>query len=242
MQSSPTPPKRWPAGSPPVQAVVQRQAEGDKPMEHTWISPTRPWVTESAEHHDQLAAIIQARRGRAIKVSFAVLLALTLRPIVAHGGSPPAALLGKSVIVAWREIGQFGHGTFTNNRSLSIYISNAGRVFSRMSNRGHGGYFWSSDQVAGEAHSGPGQARVSSFSGQSLTVFAPTVSGGVRRIVADFDTGFGSCNSKVTFAKETGHATAIGYDSVNKRYVEILSISVGSATCSVKNGNVFEGQ
>ena len=174
----------------------------------------------------------------------ATLLACIFVPIAAQAASPPAALLGKSVILTWSEVRQQRNVGDQNFRSvnashnLSMYISVAGRVFSRQTIRTGAGS-GSADQISGA----PATHVVPSFAGQTMTVFHPFRSGGMRRQVIVFDAGFANCNATIGFAKEVGRATAITTSVIDKQHlVEMQSISVSNARCSVQSGNVFGGE
>jgi hypothetical protein len=132
-------------------------------------------------------------------------LGVLILPALAGAGPAPPALYGKSVVVAWseariqRDVGQPNFHQVNASHNLSIYVSGTGRVFNRLTNSTRAGT-GSTEQLAGEK----GSNRVLSFSGRSMTVFAPFQSGGMRHIVVDFDAGFGSCGAKITYAKPPG--------------------------------------
>ena len=174
------------------------------------------------------------------------LITVIVAPTAGNAGSvPPAALIGKSVMVSWDEarlqrvVGEANFRSVSAVHNLSIYISSAGRVFSRQTitigSRSGSGY-----QVAGEGR--PQAARVPSFSGQTMTFYAPMQSGGIRRQIIVFDASFTSCTLTASFAKEPGKAAGITGSIINpQNLVEIQSIIVSNAKCSVQNGNVFGG-
>ncbi len=158
----------------------------------------------------------------------------------------PAALYGKSVVVSWSETSQQRYVGEANFRSVlrsvstSIYISSIGRVFSRQTNATRTGS-GSTEQVAGLGGNGGRQSRVPAFSGQAMTMFGP-VQGGVRRVSVTFDAGFGSCTADVGFAKEVGRASFNSISPITNRPLEIVSVTPGAASCSVRDGNVFAGE
>jgi len=74
-----------------------------------------------------------------------------------------------------------------------------------------------------------------------MTFFAPMQSAGIRRQIIEFHGNFTSCIATISFAKEPGGPTAITRSIIDKRMVEIQSITASNANCSVQNGNVFGG-
>ncbi len=177
---------------------------------------------------------------------------LALLPVVGSAAiadpasAAPTSLYGKSVVLTWSEVSQqrfVGEGSFhtvSRNVNLSVYVSSAGRVFIRQTNSTRLGS-GSGEQIAGQRNTGPMQPCVPVFSGQSMTIFAPMQTGGVRRISVEFGAGFGDCSASSAYGKEAGHATSRAYSPITKSYVEIASVSVGNVSCSVQNGNVFGG-
>jgi hypothetical protein len=171
-------------------------------------------------------------------------LALLLVVVPGHAlaASAPNQLRGKSVTVAWSEnrmqrvVGEAEFRSVTVQHQYQVYVSSAGRVFSRMTNTNRRGRSGSRDEVGGE-----GDNRwVPSFSGQSMTVLMGGRGGGARRVAVSFDAGFGSCSADVVRAKEVGaetmRATSI---IIPGRQVEIKSVTTSSASCGVQAGNVF---
>src|SRR6478609_10208695 len=125
---------------------------------------------------------------------FACVVGLVCAPTAAGAASAPAGLQGKSVVVSWTEtrvqrfVGEGEFRTVNGAITLSVYVSSAGRVFSRLAfetRRGAG----QSDQLAGA-----GARRVPSFSGNTMTVIHPLTSGGVRRMHVTFDGAFSTCS------------------------------------------------
>jgi hypothetical protein len=96
-----------------------------------------------------------------------------------------------------------------------------------------------SEEVAGQG----GSRRVPSFSGQTLTLLMPLVTGAIRRFVVEFDATFNSCSAKVGFAKEVGHPTAFKHSIISSnKLVEVASELDEGVICSVQSGNLFGGQ
>jgi hypothetical protein len=184
-------------------------------------------------------------RLKQILAALTILWSAVVASNPARAGSPPAGLLGRSVIVTWNETNQVRHVGDSDFRtthprvSLSVYISSAGRVFSRLtaSKRSASG---SKEEIAGEA----GAVGVPTFGDRSLTIVRPGAFGALR-IGIEFDAGFGSCSADVVYGKEPGHATAFKHSIIHqsdKRPVEVVSESAGDVSCSVQNGNVFGSQ
>jgi hypothetical protein len=179
------------------------------------------------------------------RISIVAIAWVVIASAAEAAAAPPAALYGKSVIISWsemrqqRNVGEAAFRSVAANHSMSIYVSSAGHVFSRFAaqtRRGSG----SSEQVAGEG--GHPEARVPSFGGRSMTLFVPFRSGGIRRIIVDFDAAFVACSTRVAYARELGQATSIGYSTITKNFVEFQTIEVGAPSCSVQSANVFGGQ
>jgi hypothetical protein len=174
--------------------------------------------------------------------------------LIALGGSTPAALaappsqlLGNSIIVSWSNTRQQRdekpEGGWTEfhrvqgNHKLMIYVSTAGRTFSRQVNT-VAGRSGAMDQV-GNSGSAAYPVRSASFSSQSMTVVGVT-SGGARRIQIAFGPGFTSCTAQVMSGFEGGK-TSIMLSPITKRKVETRSTEEGAASCTIQSGNVLGG-
>jgi hypothetical protein len=173
--------------------------------------------------------------GKALK---AALVAVLVSAAANTAGAAPAGLLGKSVVVSWSEtrvqrfVGEANWRSVNASHELSVYISSAGRVFSKFSattRRGTG---------ANEQVSGAGGNRVPSFSGNSMTI-VQAQQGTARRIAVEFDGGFSSCTASVIRGKESGAGSGYAKSVITGQRIEIQSASAGSASCSVRAGNVF---
>lgn len=155
--------------------------------------------------------------------------------------APPKQLLGRSVTVSWtetrsqRNAGETEFRSVNANHTLMVYVSSAGRVFSRQVNSTQGG----SGQInqVGAAREGSYAVATPSFSGQAMTIVR-VGQGGARRVAVAFDAGFSSCSATAGTGFEAGK-TYTSYSPITKRNVEIRSSSVGSVSCSVRDGNVF---
>jgi len=153
--------------------------------------------------------------------------------------APPNELYGKSVSIAWTEtreqrpVGEENWRQVGGNQTFNLYVSEAGRVFNKVSYATRGGSAEREGEIAGSGK------RSINFNGRSLLALMPWGSGGATRITADFDAGFGSCSAQVTRAKESAGATTRVYSGIIKRVNEIRSVQVGGASCSIRSGNVF---
>ncbi|MBI5320493.1 hypothetical protein [Bradyrhizobium sp.] len=152
--------------------------------------------------------------------------------------APPSQLMGKSVVVNWsetrsqRHVGETEWRSVNATHSLSVYISTAGRAFTRQVNSTRSGS-GTLDRVAGEGNVH------TSFDGQSMTVIREN-RGGARRIVVRFDGGFAGCTASAGTGFESGKSS-ISMSPITKKLVEIRSVSVGGVSCSVQAGNVLGG-
>ena len=138
----------------------------------------------------------------------------------------PSQLYGKSVIVSWQEDRQQTTAMDAQTRSitasaeLSVYISDAGRPFSRVSmavtnmrGRTRSG---NHDAVQGD-----GSARSFGFHGNTMSASMPRGNAGAMQVLVTFDSGFQSCSAHVM----SGKAGGAGYTRVK--------------SSRVQNGNVF---
>jgi hypothetical protein len=185
-------------------------------------------------------------QGHSRRRGFALIGAVLLIPVRAWA-APPLALYGKSVVVSWKEsrvqrrLSQADFYSLTVTKKMSIYISSAGRIFSRQTStnfRGSG----STEQIAGERGNGRNMDLIPTFTGNSMVLFGGPSQGAVRRISLTFDSGFTSCSANVVFGKQSGRMTFRAYSPIVNEYIEIASASASDATCSIRSGNVFAGE
>jgi hypothetical protein len=161
----------------------------------------------------------------------------------AHAAGAPEALKGKSVILTWTEtrqqrvVGEPNFYSINGNDSTSIYVSTAGRVFSRRTNstRRGSGTVEQAPGVSGGAY--PKGAAL--FSGQTMTLIGET-KGGAYRTLIEFDASFTSCRARRALAFQSGK-TSIALSPIIHKYVEVKSVTVNGMSCSVKDGNVLAG-
>lgn len=164
---------------------------------------------------------------------------------VAHAGSAPKELYGKSITVVWSETvtqrwldsDRQEHNTGAS-RTMNIYISTTGRPFVRLMNVGFGfnPNRGSSGWRPSLSESAPGEAvakdRVD-FEGRSIVVYRQFRSG-ARRIGIDLDDT--TCKAAVVNGREGGKN--IEWSTGHGR-AEVSSVQIGSVSCSIREGNVF---
>jgi hypothetical protein len=161
----------------------------------------------------------------------------------ANAASAPDALKGKSVVLTWtetrqqRNVGEPSFYSVNASRSLSIYVSTAGRVFSRATSSTRSGS-GTIEQAPGEG-GGAYPTRTALFGGQTMTLIGET-KGGARRTLIEFDASFASCSARVALAFQSGK-TSVSLSLITKKYVEIKSVTMSGTSCSVKSGNVLAG-
>ena len=167
-----------------------------------------------------------------------------------HGAiAAPKQLYGKSIVITWAEERVQKLPSSTNldytpvHGELSIYISDIGRVFHRltMTVMGRGSVrSGSSDQGGGTASDR--RARDITIQGRSLVATIQQI-GGARRIVANFNDGFTGCSARVIHGKEAGASKIVIRDLINPgRAIEIYSSRATNEACSIKATNVFGAQ
>ena len=158
----------------------------------------------------------------------------------------PRQVLGKSMVVAWRETrmqrleGSQNFYAQADDLELIIYVSTKGRVFSRLSHNlfiGHGSR--SIDEVAGAA-----TERSVGFENGSLHITEPFTAGAVRRITVNADPGADACTARAVFGKQPGSEEAKYRSPITGQFIYFKSdtVSEGAATCSLREGNLFEGR
>jgi hypothetical protein len=179
-------------------------------------------------------------------------------PGIADAATFPAPLLGKSVTVNWTEIRQVKFedngeiGLRSRGASLQVYISTAGRAFTKESVRtvrsgsqsgtARGGTSFQEERAPGDPASSLGRSNdVVHMEGGALAVDR-NMREGARRIAVTFDAGYTSCNARVILGREGGTGALRGRNPVNGRSFEIVSVNIATPSCSVASGNVFGGE
>lgn len=161
----------------------------------------------------------------------------------AHAAGLPEGLRGKSIVLAWTEsrqqrvVGQPNFYTINGGVNLSLYVSTAGRIFSRrtVSTRAGSG---SIERAPSEGGGGL-PARGALFRDQTLTLITEA-KGGAYRTTIEFDASFASCRAGVTLAFQSGK-TSIALSPIIHKYVEVKSMTPSGISCSVRAGNVLAG-
>jgi hypothetical protein len=175
-----------------------------------------------------------------MKLTRSILLLATLPTNQIHAAGAPDALRGKSVILSWsetrqqRHVGEPSFYPYNASVSLTVYVSTAGRVFSRRTTSTRAGAGTIERAPGGSA--GQGKAL---FGGQTMTLIGVTM-GGAYRTSVDFDASFTSCSGRVVLAFQSGR-TSITLSPISKRYLEIKSTTVSGMSCSIRAGNVLAG-
>lgn len=157
---------------------------------------------------------------------------------MALASAAPKQLYDKSVTLSWsesstnRRLSDGGMANPVGNFEIIAYVSSAGRIFRRRSFVA-GRYAKSGDR--GPDDKGTGSA---TFEGNSLVLQG--VNGAVaRRLVASFDSAYSSCTLSVTVGKAGASPKWTGFDGAQ---YELLTVSVGTSSCSIRDGNAFGGQ
>ena len=174
--------------------------------------------------------------------SIAAIAALAMAPSVAIAA--PSQLYGKSVIVSWSENRvqttdrDAQSASVTGQGQLSVYISEKGRPFSRISmsvtNQRGRTRSGDSDSVQGE-----GSARSFSFSGNTMSASMPRGNAGAMQISVTFDSGFQSCSARVITGKTGGAQSTRVTSIITGRQYDVYSVKTGGESCRVQSGNVF---
>jgi hypothetical protein len=168
---------------------------------------------------------------------------LVLAATASGASAAPAQLYGKSVTVSWTEnrmqttdVSSVPTPKVASGQ-LSVYVSDKGRAFSRVSmsvERRGGARSGSRDSVQGEA-----SARSIGFSGNSMTVMAPRGDAGALRIAVTFDAGFSGCSARVISGKTGGAGFTHVHSMVTGRTYDFYSVQTSGESCSIQSGNVF---
>ena len=159
----------------------------------------------------------------------------------------PSQLLGTTVVLGWNEYrvqrcddGEVKRGHTSSQ--LLVYVSQQGRLFTRLSRRGARGGSNSNDldPEGGNQRSGVGAASNlnASFEGNSLVV-QNAMRSGARRIQATFAAGFSGCSLQVRFGKEGG--ADIRHRTMDGKMCNIISTDVSGNACSVRKANLLGG-
>jgi hypothetical protein len=165
-----------------------------------------------------------------------LLLSAAMGVSTAASAAAPTALLNKSVVITWTESitekGEDGRVmTHPANRERIAYISSTGRIFLRATNNLPGG------QGVYENAPGASPAGSLAFQGSNTMVGTSVFSGFARRLTVNFGSGYSSCSASVVYGKSGGSRTWKSPDG--KRTYEAIAISVGTTSCSIRDGNAL---
>lgn len=161
--------------------------------------------------------------------------------LIAHASplhAAPAGMLNKTITVSFEvsiparsAAGQ----TLTARRSVQkqMYVSSAGRVFSRTARQ--------AGRAAETKEVAPGGADGAPRIEGSTIVGTLALGSGASRLVVSFDGAFSSCTARVLTGGQSGRAfTWKGIDG--NVYTSTGSASASSPSCSVQPGNAFAGR
>jgi hypothetical protein len=164
-------------------------------------------------------------------------------PAVAVAAAAPAQLLNKTIVISWsRDVTEKrGDGTIINihrNDTRQIYVSTAGRLFIRRTAQIRQ-LQRTKDVEPGTTTTPEGQVDMR-FQGNRL-VLTRTHYSGATQLTIDFDPGFTTCTMKVVSGKEAAGAPIV-WRGMNGRPFEVISNTVTSSSCEIRDGNLFAGQ
>lgn len=159
----------------------------------------------------------------------------------------PRQMFGKTVAISWNEYrvqrcddGQLKRGHTSS--SLLVYVSDSGRLFTRLSRRGARGGANSNDldPEGGNQRAGTGSASNlnASFEGSVLAV-QNSMQSGARRIQATFNGGFTGCSAQVRFGREGG--AELRHRTMDGKMCNIVSTDVSGSACAIRAGNLVGG-
>jgi hypothetical protein len=159
----------------------------------------------------------------------------------------PQSFYGKTLRVTWNEARSQrvrGEGEFKSVSvplSFTVYISSKGQIFKRLtsttSHSGRGGQQQSGNKDrVGASGSGAEGSGSTSFQGNTL-INTGNNNGLGRRIRITFDGG-SSCSAEVLTGK-AGSGVVQFRSTATGKMMEMESVSAGSASCSVQDGNAF---
>jgi hypothetical protein len=173
----------------------------------------------------------------------AVLAILALAATASGAFAAPAQLYGKSIVVNWTENRMQTTDVSetptprTVSGQLSVYVSDQGRAFSRVTmsvSTRRGTRSGSRDAVQGEA-----TRRSASFHGNAMTVAWPRGDTGAVMIAVTFDSSFSGCSAHVAVGKANGAQSTRFTSLATGRQRTLFSAQASGESCSVQSGNVF---
>jgi hypothetical protein len=147
-------------------------------------------------------------------------------------------LLDKTVTLTWNTSGTAKRAdgsppfSFSNHSSRVIYISSAGRTFTKVQLRGERGAMRESSRGPDDG----GSKGSVSVQGNTL-VGVDTFMSGARQYRVSFDPSFSSCTVEVIYARSGG--ADIKRKGPDGAMYEVSNVSTGSPGCSIQSGNAF---
>ena len=172
------------------------------------------------------------------------LISCALLAGVTAANSAPSQLYNKTVSIGWsvqnmvRDPDGKEHGG-GSQISYLVYISSTGRLFERAS-RAIGSQRGTSESDPNAANTRNGEARGLRFEGNHLVAnrdYSGAGGSGAMRAVVSFDPSYSTCTVNVTHGKDGGGA--MKRKSLDGVVREILSTTVTSTSCSIRDGNAF---
>jgi hypothetical protein len=163
-------------------------------------------------------------------------------PGAAVAAAAPAQLLNKTIVISWsRNVTEKrGNGTIINihrDDTRQIYVSTAGRLFIRRTGQVRG--LQRTKDVEPDVKTTPEGSRDMRFDGNRLVLTSSQYSGATQ-LTIEFGPGFSTCTMKVVSGKEGGAPIVWrGLDGIS---YEVISNTVTSSSCEVREGNLFAGQ
>jgi hypothetical protein len=158
-----------------------------------------------------------------------------------YATAAPDNLRNKSFTVTWTETHDRREGGGNEFRQMSLsmqmslYVSSAGRPFSKLIVGGGRGASASQGSVGQSGTSLGSGSRVVSFIGSGILITS-NFGGAARRITIN---GSGSaCSAEVHVAKLAG-ASTVAFKRTDGRTFELHSLSASSASCQSSEGNTF---
>jgi hypothetical protein len=154
----------------------------------------------------------------------------------------PTQLLNKTVVISWtrdlvekRDDGKIIYVHRTDTRQ--IYVSTNGRLFIRSTAQANGRQ--QTRDVEPDDNSTPEGPRDGHFEGGQLILTRARYSG-ASRVTIDFDSRFTSCTMKFIIAKENG--ASVRWRGITGATLQVMSSTVTSSSCEIRDGNLFAGQ
>jgi hypothetical protein len=159
----------------------------------------------------------------------------------ANAGAAPENMRNKSFVVSWTETHDQREGSGNEFRQMSlgmqmtVYISSAGRPFSKLIIAGGRGDTASHGSVGSSGTSLGSGSRTVSVNASGMMIQS-NFGGAARRIVVHAQSS--GCSAEVNVAKLAG-SSVVGFKRTDGRSFELRSLSAGSPSCSARDGNAF---